>query len=186
VTYAGTLVALRAREPEDAERFVAWHSDPETMLWWDRTYPPVPVEAMAARIAGSGAPSFAEHLYSIVALDTGAHIGGCALFSVSAEHRHAALGMMIGDAAYRGRGYGTDAVRTLCQLAFERMNLVRVTLTVFPENVAGRRAYERCGFVEEGVQRRAAWKHGAWHDLVHMALLRDDHHADADDARVGA
>lgn len=181
-----SLVRLRAREPEDAERFVAWNSDPETMRWWDRTYPPLPADAMAARIAASPPPSFAEQSYSIVALDMGAHIGWCGLFGISPEHRHAELGVMIGDPSNRGRGYGTDAVRALCRLAFERMNLVRVTLTVFPENVAARRAYERCGFVEEGVQRQAAWKRGAWHDLVHMALLRDDHHADGDDARVGA
>lgn len=173
MTYDGALVGLRAREPEDAERFVAWNADVEAMLWWDRTYPPVPAEVLAARIAAAPAPSFAEQSYSIVALEDGTHIGWCGLFGVSAEHRHAELGVLIGDPAYRGRGYGTDAVRTLVRLAFERMNLVRVTLTVFPENVAARRAYERCGFAEEGVQRRAAWKRGEWHDLVHMAVLRD-------------
>jgi RimJ/RimL family protein N-acetyltransferase len=181
-----TLVRLRAREPEDAEALHRWQSDPDTMRWWDRVYPPLPTEAYAARIASSPAPSFGEQSYSIVALDTGAHIGAGGLFRISPEHRHAELSVLIGEASYRGRGYGTDATRALCRLAFDRMNLVRVSLTVFPENVAARRAYERVGFVEEGVQRRAMWKRGAWHDLVHMALLREEHHADADDAREGA
>ncbi len=179
-----SLVRLRAREPEDAAAIQRWQSDPETMRWWDRTYPPPPVEWYEARIAGSPAPSFTEHAYAIVALDTGDLVGAGGLFHVSPEHRHAELAVMIGEASYRGRGYGTDAVRALCRLAFDRMNLVRVSLTVFPENVAARRAYERVGFVEEGVQRQAMWKRGAWHDLVHMALLRDDHRGDADDARV--
>ena len=181
-----TLVRLRAREPEDAEALHRWQSDPETMRWWDRTYPPLPADAIAARIAASPAPSFAEQSYTIVAVSSGEAIGWGGLHRVSAEHRHAELAVMIGEASYRGRGYGTDAVRALCRVAFDRMNLVRVSLTVFPENVAARKAYERVGFVEEGVQRHAMWRRGAWHDLVHMALLRDDHHADADDARVRA
>ena len=36
-----------------------------------------------------------------------------------------------------------------------------------------RRPSDRVGFVEEGVQRRAFWKRGAWHDLVHLAVFRD-------------
>jgi RimJ/RimL family protein N-acetyltransferase len=168
----GALVRLRAREPADAAALVAWHSDAETMRWWDRVYPPLPVEAMGARLAAART-TFEDPWFVIVALDGGAAIGVCGLYDVSAAHRHAALGVLVGDAAYRGRGYGTDAVRTLCRFAFDGMNLVRVSLTVFPENVAGRRAYERVGFAAEGVQRQAVWKTGGWHDLVHMSVFPD-------------
>lgn len=36
---------------------------------------------------------------------------------------------------------------------------------------AVRRAYERVGFVEEGLQHRAFYKRGTWYDLLHMALV---------------
>jgi RimJ/RimL family protein N-acetyltransferase len=174
--YAGDLVALRAREPADAAALVAWHSDPETMRWWDRVYPPPSPDAFAARIASEPPPSYGAVNLVVVTLDTGAVIGSGGLFKASPEHRHAYLGVMVGDPAYRGRGYGTDATRTLCRFGFDAMGLVRVALTVFPENVAARRTYERLGFVEEGVQRRAEWKRGAWHDLVHMAVFPDTLH----------
>ncbi|HVF04148.1 MAG TPA: GNAT family protein [Frankiaceae bacterium] len=169
----GELVGLRAREPEDAALFHAWNSDPETMLWWDRTYPPVPVPLQEERLRTVPSPSFDEPSFTITDLATGTAIGWCGLHHVSAEHRHAELGVMIGDAAYRGRGYGSDATRTLCRFAFDRMNLARVTLVVFAANAAARRAYEKAGFVEEGVQRRAAWKRGEWLDLVHMAVFTE-------------
>ena len=173
MTYAGELVALRAREPADAALFHAWNSDPETMRWWDRIYPPLPVDLQAARLRAAPPPSFDEASFTITDRATGTAIGWCGLFHCSPVHRHAELGVLVGDPAYRGRGYGADATRTLCRFAFGRLNLARVTLVVFPENTAARRVYERAGFVTEGVQRQAHWRHGAWHDLVHMAVFPD-------------
>lgn len=167
----GTLVALRAREPEDAAAYHAWHSDAETMRWWDRVYPPIPPEAQAERLRAVPSPSFDEPSFTVTDRATGTAIGWCGLHRVSPVHRHAELGVLIGDPAYRGGGYGTDATRTLCRFAFARMSLARVTLTVFPGNAGARRVYDRLGFVEEGVQRRAFWKRGEWHDLVHMAVF---------------
>jgi len=165
-------VALRAREPGDAEALVSWFADAETMRWWDRVYPPLPADVMAARIAAAPAMSFANPSFMVCRADTGEAVGWGGLHEPSPEHRHAGLGVLIAP-GQRGRGYGTEATRALCRFAFDRMNLVRVSLTVFPENVAARRVYERVGFVEEGVQRRAFYKRGEYHDLVHMALLRD-------------
>jgi RimJ/RimL family protein N-acetyltransferase len=171
--YRGELVGLRAREPVDGELLAAWFADPETMRWWDRVYPPLPPETFAARIAAAAGPSFAEPSFTIVDLASGAAIGWCGLHHPSPEHRHASLGVLVGDAAFRGRGYGTDATRTLCRFAFTQLNLVRVSLTVFPENAAARRVYDRLGFAAEGVQRQACWKRGAWHDLLHLAVFPD-------------
>jgi RimJ/RimL family protein N-acetyltransferase len=78
------------------------------------------------------------------------------------------------DRPYARRWYtdpDPDATRTLCRYAFSRLNLARVSLTVFPENAAARRVYDRLGFVAEGVQRQAFWKRGAWHDLLHLAVF---------------
>ena len=173
MSYAGEVVALRAREPGDGAHMHAWQSDPETMTWWDRVYPPLPADLLAQRFAAAPPPSFSEPSFIVVERSTGRPIGWCGLHHPSPEHRHAELAVLIGDRAHRGRGFGTDAVRTLCRFGFERMNLARITLTVFPGNTGARAVYERLGFAEEGVQRRAMWKRGAWHDLVHMAVFPD-------------
>lgn len=163
-------VVLRAREPEDAELLASWFADAETMLWWDRIYPPLPAETLAARIAAAPMMTFADPSFMVIA--EGEAVGMGVLHHPSAEHRHCSLGVLIGP-GFRGRGYGEAATRALCRFAFDRMNLERVSLVVFPGNDVARRVYERVGFVEEGVQRRAFWKRGAWHDWVHMAVFRD-------------
>ncbi|HEV2890127.1 MAG TPA: GNAT family protein [Frankiaceae bacterium] len=165
-------IVLRAREPEDAALLTSWFADAETMRWWDRVYPPLPAETLAARIAAAPIMTFADPSFMVCDAGTREPVGWGGLHAPSPEHRHCSLGVLVAP-GLRGRGYGEAATRALCRFAFDRMNLVRVSLVVFPGNDAARRVYERVGFVEEGVQRRAFWKRGAWHDLVHMAVFRD-------------
>ncbi|HEX8004311.1 MAG TPA: GNAT family protein [Mycobacteriales bacterium] len=163
-------VVLRAREPADAALLASWFGDAETMRWWDRVYPPLPAEVMAERIAAEPPVGFGSLSFMV---DAGREtVGWGGLHHPSPEHRHCGLGVLVGP-GHRGRGHGEAATRALCRFAFDRMNLVRVSLTVFPGNDVARRVYERVGFVEEGVQRRAFWKRGEWHDLVHMAAFPD-------------
>lgn len=172
MTYEGTLVRLRAREPEDAAAIVGWLSDDETMRYWDRIYPPPSVETYAAQIAALPPPSYdAGVRFAVEDRASGTLIGIAGLPRPVPIHRHAELSVLIGEAAYRGRGYGTDLVRTVCRFGFARMGLVRIGLEYLTGNEAGRRAYERVGFVEEGVRRHACWKDGTWQDTVCMAVF---------------
>ncbi|GAA3341390.1 GNAT family protein [Amorphoplanes nipponensis] len=55
----------------------------------------------------------------------------------------------------RDRGLGTEATRLLVGYGFERLGLRRIALEVYPFNPRARRAYEKAGFVAEGVRRAA-------------------------------
>jgi RimJ/RimL family protein N-acetyltransferase len=99
-------------------------------------------------------------------------IGQCALFQFDATARTAALGIVIGDPAYWGQGYGREAVQLLVDYGFRLRNLRRVWLTVNGRNARAQAAYRACGFVEEGRQRDHVWSDGAYDDLVYMAVTR--------------
>ena len=71
-----------------------------------------------------------------------------------------------------GRGYGTDAVRTMVAYGFRAMGLNRIQLDTFAFNTRARRAYAKAGFVEEGVRREALFIDGGFADEVVMAILR--------------
>ena len=61
---------------------------------------------------------------------------------------------MIGDKSLWGKGYGTDAMRVVMRLAFDKMNLHRAVAAVcFDFNLRGIKSYEKCGFKREGVLR---------------------------------
>ena len=116
----GEKVILRAPKREDLPRIAEFRNDVEFELlgggdpWW-----PVPNEVIEAefsqRRTGDDRPWFAIEA-------DGKYIGGCGLFHFDWTGRTSELGIGIGDAAYRGRGYGRDALRVLLAYAF-RLNL---------------------------------------------------------------
>ncbi|HEU0132219.1 MAG TPA: GNAT family protein [Mycobacteriales bacterium] len=168
--YAGSLVRLRAPEARDVDDFHAWFNDPEVTATLGARYP-VTLRAEREWVEQHGVVSYGSAHFSIETLD-GVLLGSCSLASTAVpENRGAELGITIGNKAYWGRGYGTDAVRTLCRFGFEEMNLHRIELLVFAHHAAARRVYEKVGFAVEAVAREAHWGEGRWYDDVHMALL---------------
>ncbi|WP_228647597.1 GNAT family N-acetyltransferase [Microtetraspora sp. AC03309] len=71
----------------------------------------------------------------------------------------------------QNRGLGTEAVRLMVGHGFERLSLHRISLTVFDFNPRARRAYEKVGFVKEGVHRDVLFYDGVWVDNVVMSIL---------------
>ncbi len=106
--------------------------------------------------------------------ESGEHIGNISLENIQWKDRQATLGIVIGAKEYWGQGYGTDAIRTLLRFAFEELNLNRIQLSVFDFNERARRCYRRCGFQEEGRLRQAHYTEGRYHDVILMAILRED------------
>lgn len=73
-----------------------------------------------------------------------------------------------------GRGHGAALLRALIGLVFERTNTHRLYLGVFPENLRARRAYEKVGFVAEGIARGSAFFGGFHRDEMIMSILRPE------------
>jgi RimJ/RimL family protein N-acetyltransferase len=168
--FEGALVRLRAVEEDDVTAIHGMFNDPEvqrtlavnwmepaagTRRWWD-----------GAR-ANTGTFAFA------IVSSAGELVGVCSLEDLNPAVRSAGLGIWIGK-AYWGKGYGTDAVRTLCRFGFQEMNLQRIGLSVYDVNPRGVRIYEKIGFKEEGRARRAHFIDGRQIDVIRMGLLAED------------
>ena len=83
----------------------------------------------------------------------------------------ATLSVEIFDPALWGRGLGTESIRLALGHAFGTLGLHRVELQVLSYNRRAIRAYEKCGFVHEGVVRECRRVDGQWIDDVRMAIL---------------
>ena len=162
---AGERVVLRERRPSDAAFAAAWFADPDAMRWTLRTYPAGPdaYDVPGEPLAWGTVP--------LTVVADGRPIGHAGLGDMSAENRRALAWLTIGDAAYRGRGYGEDTLRTLCRYAFDTVNLAKVELEVVVDNAPAVALYERLGFVVEVHRRRAVWVEGAWRDEYLMGLF---------------
>ncbi len=149
--------------------------DPEVVRWTLRIpspYRPRDLDAFYARTQryhrdGSGLS------LQIVRRRDGALLGGVGLHAIDAEHRRGVVGYWIG-APYRRRGYGLEAVRTLCAFSFRRLGLVRLQAEVFRGNRASERLLRAVGFRREGLLRGHIRKAGVALDVVLYGRLRDD------------
>ena len=101
-------------------------------------------------------------------------VGVLDLHEVDLRNGGASLGILIGDPADTGQGYGSDALRALVGFGFDQLRLERIQLDVFDYNEGARRVYERVGFRHEGTLRHAVYRDGAFHDVHRMAVLRDE------------
>ena len=81
---------------------------------------------------------------------------------------------MIGDKDEWSKGYGTEAARLIIGYGFNTLNLHRIYLRVFAYNKRGQRAYEKLGFVKEGVAREDHFFDGQYYDATTMSILENE------------
>ncbi|MDX2547179.1 GNAT family protein [Streptomyces sp. WI04-05B] len=106
----------------------------------------------------------------IVDRASGELVGEAVLNQWDKDNQNCSFRILIGPGG-RDRGLGTEAVRLIVGHAFEQLGLHRVSLHVFAFNPRARRAYEKAGFVAEGVERQTLLHAGEWIDAVRMSVL---------------
>ena len=60
--------------------------------------------------------------------------------------------------AYKGMGVMSEAVKQICELAFQQLNIYRIQATTFEENFASRKVLEKNGFELEGTLKNHIFK----------------------------
>ena len=101
-------------------------------------------------------------------------IGGVDLHNIDQVNRAAELGIMIGEADARGKGFGTEAVKLMCDFGFNALGLNNIMLQTFEFNVAGQKAYAKAGFRELGRRRKTRWFAGRYWDDIFYDLLAEE------------
>ena len=73
---------------------------------------------------------------------------------------------------YWGKGITTQVVQKFCEEAFEKLDILRITGSVFGENEASKKVLTKAGFVLEGVMRNAVYKNDRVTDLCYYGLYK--------------
>jgi aminoglycoside 6'-N-acetyltransferase len=90
------------------------------------------------------------------------------------DYRHAWMDIYL-DPEVRGRGLGTDAVRTLARHLIVDHGHHRLTIDPAADNTAAIRSYTKVGFRPVGIMRRyERGPDGTWHDSLLMDLLAEE------------
>ena len=99
-------------------------------------------------------------------------IGTMGLHQIDFRSGTAATGAVIGDAAYRSKGYGSEAKMLLLDFAFHELNLRKVYSHVVDYNKRSVAYSEKCGYVEEARIPQHYYKKGRYCDQITLAVYR--------------
>jgi RimJ/RimL family protein N-acetyltransferase len=166
------LIELRARSEDDVPILHSeLYEDVATSVRADtRPWRPLPPSA-GPYVVGQEADNTSA--FSIVERASATLAGEASIWGMDTFHRTGHVGIALRP-SFRGRGLATDTLRVLVRYGFAIRGLHRLQLETLADNVAMRRAAERCGFVLEGTLRRSSWVDGAFVDELIFGLLADD------------
>lgn len=168
----GPRVRLRALEPEDLSIMYTIENDTTT---WDVCNLNVPYSyhVLKQYITDTQYDLYADKQLRlmIVRLSDGAVIGAIDLSNFEPFHSRAEVGIVILE-TYRGEGYATEALRLLCEYAFDFLNMNQLCAHVSMQNSRSMQLFQSCGFVQCGLLKQW-WKvQGDYQDVLIMQQLR--------------
>jgi RimJ/RimL family protein N-acetyltransferase len=170
--FTSARLRLAAPLPADQADFARWSQDADYLRLLDDD----PIRPLAEAAFGSFAnPNDSDSYFHLRTLEADTLIGFVVLHGIKWPGGSALLAMGIGEPTYRGKGYGSEALRLILRYGFMELGLHRVGLTVLAYNTAAIRAYERVGFVREGCTRQAVLRQGMRHDLLAYGILREEY-----------
>ena len=165
----GDLVGLRDFQAEDVDAVLAIVGDDRVTRWlsFDSRDRAGAERMLAAAITAAQTTTRSEYYLAVV--DASDMLVGFARLAVTGPHT-AQLGYAT-HADHQGRGYATDAARTLVRHGFDVLGLHRITAAVGPDNAASTAVLTRLGFTYEGRLRDHVHTNGAWRDSLLYSVL---------------
>jgi RimJ/RimL family protein N-acetyltransferase len=168
----GERVQLTAFAPRDLPTFARWYQDTAFSRRFDASPAMPKTEKQVAEYIEEQQKSPTAYPFAIRLLNTDDMIGYGELDGILWTQGTGWTSIAIGDPAFRGQGYGAEALRLLLNFGFAELNLRRVQLTVFSYNTPAIRLYEKLGFQREGVFREFLHRDGQTFDMLLYGLLR--------------
>lgn len=169
----GNRIRLRAPERSDIPSFVNWLNDPEVVSGLMVALPMslADEEGWFEQMLKS---PLEQHPMTIEIRqgDGWMAVGNCGFHEIDWRCRSGEVGIFIGEKAMWNQGYGTEVMQLLLKHGFETLNLNRICLQVYANNLRAIRSYEKAGFVHEGRKRQAMYKNGEYIDVLLMSVLR--------------
>ncbi len=99
-------------------------------------------------------------------------VGDIQLANIDWKNRTAEIGFGISKEKDRGRGYCSDAVKTILRFAFDHLDLYRISASTVEFNESAIKVLERNNFELEGKKKKAVLCSGDRYDLLVYSLLR--------------
>ncbi len=156
---------------DDVERYTEWVNDMEIGQFMLFTSSVIDLEKEKNALCELMKNN---HVFAIIEKDTNKVIGNCGFHNLDNVHRHAELGIFIGEKTFWNQGIGSEACTLLLDYGFNILNLHSVSLFTYDFNKRAIKCYEKIGFKQSGVYREYIYMAGSYHDVIMFDILASE------------
>lgn len=111
--------------------------------------------------------------YWVVDLEN-SYVGVVNIVDIDLRNRRCFWAYYLADSSVRGKGLGKIIELNIIKYVFEVLNLNKLCCEVFAFNEKVVKIHEKFGSKIEGTFRQHIYKDNQFHDIICMAILRDD------------
>jgi RimJ/RimL family protein N-acetyltransferase len=165
---------LRPVELTDVnERYRAWMNDPAVMQYTESRFQTHSLEQICDYVR-SIQEDKSSRFFAIIEQESGKHIGNIKIGHIHPVHRHADVGIIIGDRASWGKGYATESLQLVAGYAGRELKLHKLTAGIYANNLGSLQAFLKAGFVLEGRFASHWFYDGKYVDGLQVGLLLEE------------
>ena len=163
-------VDLRALQPGDRDRLLAWRNQPDVARWM---YSDQRIAADMHARWFEAALVDPRRRYWVIEAD-GKPVGLANLYDLAPEHGRASWAYYLADPSTRGQGIGAYVEYWVIEHVFGDLGLNKLWCEVLIGNEGVWKLHEGFGFRREALFRQHVVKEGAPADVVGLGLLKSD------------
>ena len=166
----GKHIVLCTPELKDAMTIFRWENDPVHWLV-SNTVAPYSLQQINEFIE-HGNDLYADQQMRLMIVSVENEAAGCIdLYDFDPKNRRVGVGILIDD-AYRGKGYGHDALEVLTRYCFDQLDVHSVYAEVLSNNPSSQKLFEACGFSLVGTKKDWVWDGQGYLDqMVYQRLV---------------
>jgi RimJ/RimL family protein N-acetyltransferase len=166
----GTKCTLRPPRKEELSTYQRWFEDPEVIYFTPRTNPlsDSQEEEWFNRVGED--PNAVQWVIEV----DGKPVGLTGIGGIHWRHGNGETGLVIGDKSLWHKGIASEAMALRTAFCFRELNLHKINTRAFMENEPSKRALQKAGYRECGVQRQEFYRDGRWRDVWMGEVLRED------------
>ncbi len=171
----GINIILREQKIDDAKFFSYWYNQPLIMLQCGFTEF-TDEEIEKKRIINNHKKK--DSLWYTITDLNGNIIGETGLLRMWTAWNCTDLSIIIPDPKMQQKGYGTESVSFMLNLAFNQYEMNRVAIGVVGLNTDALKFYRKIGFKQEGIQEQGYYYNNEYSDFIMMRILRHEWQSD--------
>lgn len=164
----GKKVILREQREEDAPFFAYWFNQPRIMFQCGFEKP---TDEEEMKICINVDHKRKDSVWFTITDLDGHILGEAGLLRMFPAWHQTDLTIIIPDPKMQHKGYGTEAIRLMLDLAFHAYDMHRVSIGVVGLNTDALAFYKKIGFKQEGVLEEAYYYNHEYSDFIMMRIL---------------